>query len=99
MGRLGTARNDRLSAFIAASNTPKRGDDMLITNRYYKITPRPEHLGGGWRLTLYEDGEEMGFGAFPAGEEGYKAAIAEGDAWELEAALPDRTPVSRSKSG
>jgi hypothetical protein len=31
----------------------------------YEITPRPAELGGGWRLRLLEDGEEVGGGAFP----------------------------------
>lgn len=31
----------------------------------YEILPRPEHLGGGWRLRLLEDGEEVGGGVFP----------------------------------
>jgi hypothetical protein len=31
----------------------------------YTITPRPAELGGGWRLRLLEDGEEVGGGVFP----------------------------------
>lgn len=31
----------------------------------YEITPRPNELGGGWRLQLLEDGAEVGGGAFP----------------------------------
>lgn len=31
----------------------------------YEITPRPAELGGGWRLRLLEDGEEVGGGVFP----------------------------------
>ncbi len=31
----------------------------------YEITPRPVHLGGGWRLRLLERGEEVGGGIFP----------------------------------
>ena len=31
----------------------------------YKIKPRPTELGGGWRLYLLEDGEEVGGGVFP----------------------------------
>ena len=33
--------------------------------RGYEITPRPAELGGGWRLRLFEDGEEVGGGVFP----------------------------------
>lgn len=32
----------------------------------FEITPRPAHLGGGWRLRLLENGEEVGGGVFPA---------------------------------
>lgn len=31
----------------------------------YSITPRPDALGGGWRLRLLDDGEEVGGGVFP----------------------------------
>jgi hypothetical protein len=31
-----------------------------------EITARPADLGGGWRLRLLEDGEEMGSRVFPA---------------------------------
>lgn len=31
----------------------------------YEINPRPVELGGGWRLRLLEDGEEVGGGVFP----------------------------------
>lgn len=31
----------------------------------YEISPRPLEVGGGWRLRLLEDGEEVGGGVFP----------------------------------
>lgn len=31
----------------------------------YVIDVRPAELGGGWRLRLLEDGEEVGGGVFP----------------------------------
>lgn len=31
----------------------------------YEITPHPVELGGGWRLRLLENEEEMGGGVFP----------------------------------
>lgn len=34
----------------------------------YKIEQRPDELGGGWRLRLLEDGEEVGGGVFPLDE-------------------------------
>ena len=36
-------------------------------NYTYTITPRRLDAGGGWRLQLLEDGEEVGGGAFPLG--------------------------------
>lgn len=35
----------------------------------YTILPRPDHLGGGWRLRLLEDDEEVGGGVFPVEDE------------------------------
>ena len=31
----------------------------------YDILLRPDDLGGGWRLRLLQDGEEVGGGVFP----------------------------------
>jgi hypothetical protein len=39
----------------------------------YEIEPRPESLGGGWRLRLLEDDEEVGGGVFPDDE--YQDAV------------------------
>ncbi len=59
----------------------------------YEITPRPADLGGGWRLRLIEDGEEVGGGVFPLSEYAtaenaeeaasyaYEDALAEASAW------------------
>ena len=33
--------------------------------RSYEIKERPSNLGGGWILTMFEDGEEMGRGVYP----------------------------------
>ena len=44
-------------------------------NRDFKIVPRLAALGGGWRLTLLENGEEAGGGIFPLPEEGPEAGI------------------------
>jgi hypothetical protein len=35
----------------------------------YEINPRPVELGGGWRLRLLEDGQEVGGGVFPPVED------------------------------
>lgn len=55
----------------------------------YEILPRPVELGGGWRLRLLENGEEVGGGVFPPVEgiedakEALQAAFddAEGEAY------------------
>lgn len=56
--------------------------------RTYEIQPRPEGLGGGWSLKLFEGGEEMGGGVFPPIEsddptfdQAYQDAIDEGENW------------------
>ena len=54
--------------------------------RSYQIDPRPAELGGGWRLRLLEDGEEVGGGVFPAESEAaadaaYAQALEEAESW------------------
>ena len=39
-----------------------------MSEHSYQIDPRPLELGGGWRLRLIEDGEEVGGGVFPLSE-------------------------------
>lgn len=34
-------------------------------SRSYEITEHPRCFGGGWVLTMFEDGEEMGRGYYP----------------------------------
>lgn len=58
-------------------------------NYSYEINPRSVDVGGGWRLRLLEDGEEVGGGVFPPVEgiedakEALQAAFddAEGEAY------------------
>lgn len=53
-----------------------------MRNTYtFEIKPRPEDLGGGWKLSLLEDGEEVGGGIFEAGDDGYADAYNEGEEW------------------
>jgi hypothetical protein len=48
----------------------------MTTVRYsYQIKPRPVELGGGWRLHLLEDEEDVGGGVFPI-EDDKEAGIA-----------------------
>lgn len=65
----------------------------------YQIDPRPADLGGGWRLRLLEDGQEVGGGVFPPAsgdfdgpKEALQAAFEDAEA-EAYAWL-DRTPVN-----
>jgi len=48
----------------------------------YKIDPRPAELGGGWRLRLFEDGEEVGGGVFPPVDTLEDAELAEKAAYD-----------------
>ncbi|QJE00659.1 hypothetical protein HH212_12035 [Massilia forsythiae] len=52
----------------------------------YTITPRPARVGGGWRLQLIEDGQEVGGGVYPMTEEttsedAYQDAMDCGEEW------------------
>ena len=40
-----------------------------MTDYGYAIDPRPADLGGGWRLRLLENGEEVGGGVLGFGEQ------------------------------
>jgi hypothetical protein len=53
---------------------------MSTPNQEYRIEPRPVELGGGWRLHLLEDGEEVGGGVFPASNDEESQAAAYDDA-------------------
>lgn len=44
--------------------------------RTYEIQPRPENLGGGWNLKLFEDGQEAGDGVFPLPKDDPQAGMA-----------------------
>jgi hypothetical protein len=41
----------------------------------YEIKPRPAELGGGWKLTLLQDGQEVGGGVFPVLENDPQAGM------------------------
>jgi hypothetical protein len=49
---------------------------MEKQNRGFEIVPRPAALGGGWKLTLLHDDEEVGGGVFPIPEESPEPGIA-----------------------
>lgn len=43
----------------------------------FEITERSQNVGGGWKLRLIEDGQEVGGGVFPD----YDDALCEADDW------------------
>lgn len=47
--------------------------------RSYEITER--QIDSWWKLTFFEDGEEMGGGIFPPTDDGYQDAIDTGEEW------------------
>lgn len=57
--------------------------------RSYDIEPQPAGLGGGWRLRLFEDGEDAGGGVFSAADitdadamqEAHDEAVERGEDW------------------
>ncbi|MET3109333.1 hypothetical protein AAKU58_004185 [Oxalobacteraceae bacterium GrIS 1.18] len=58
----------------------------------YEINPRPTELGGGWRLRLLEDGEEVGGGVFPIEDENPQQGV---DWWSRLGVLrPNRRNLS-----
>lgn len=48
---------------------------MKEQNRGYDITPRPAALGGGWKLSLFDGGQEAGGGVFPVPEDSPEAGM------------------------
>lgn len=44
--------------------------------RSYELRSRPNDLGGGWKLTLLEDGQESGGGVFPVPADDPQAGMA-----------------------
>ena len=47
----------------------------------FEITPRSLSVGGGWKMQLFEDGQEVGGGVFPAGDDGYRDAYETASQW------------------
>ena len=63
------------------------------TDYRYEIEARDSALGGGWRLRLLEDGEEVGGGVFPLAD---YLADADGDlVLALDLAHADASGVAR----
>lgn len=51
------------------------GKRMKEQDRTYGIVPRSDELGSGWKLSLFEGGQEVGGGVFPVPEECPEAGI------------------------
>ena len=60
-----------------------------MSEHSYQIDPRPLELGGGWRLRLIEDGEEVGGGVFPLWEYATEDNAEEAAKWAYEDALAE----------
>lgn len=80
-------RRRHLLAELAAGHRLPMDDKLDFYD--YVLQPREVHLGGGWKLRLLEDGQEVGGGVFPveisaAAAETWWAAMpqAERMAWE-----------------
>ena len=61
-------------------------EEMLSEDSAYsfEVSPRPDAVGGGWKLTLYEGKEEMGGGVFPPGDDAYSEAYQQGFDWQYQ---------------
>lgn len=57
---------------------------IASTSYSFEVAPRPESVGGGWKLTFYQDKEEMAGGIFPPGDDGYSDAYQEGFDWQYQ---------------
>lgn len=65
----------------------------------YEITPRPANLGGGWRLRLLENGEEIGGGVFPLAEYATAENAEEASSYAYEDALAEASAWLASRPG
>jgi hypothetical protein len=66
-GELNRKRAHLVAELAAGYRLPPNEDEEVNMDCYsYTVEPRPDHLGGGWRLRLIEDGQEVGGGVFPA---------------------------------
>jgi len=73
-----------------------------MKNYSYQIDPRSVEVGGGWRLLLLENGEEVGSGIFPpielVGDElclqiAYDDAMCEASVW-----IKEKKKINRKHS-
>lgn len=74
--------DDLRAGALTAKLAPSRPADRYV----FTITPRAEHVGGGWRLQLFEDGQEVSGGVYPVTDEmtrddAHAEAMADGEAW------------------
>ena len=69
-----------------------------MSERSYQIDPRPLYLGGGWRLRLIENGEEVGGGVFPLSEYATEESAEEAANWAYEVAFAEGSGWLASRS-
>lgn len=68
----------------------------------YEITPRPRALGGGWKLSMLEDDQEVGGGVFPAtvdeaaGIAWWNSMREDERAWHLQQCAPNVATVANA---
>jgi hypothetical protein len=91
----------------AASGAALAGAEQSSLERFgYVITPRAPHVGGGWRLQMLEDGQEVGCSLHPAAsqaetDDAYQEAMEDGEAWLLSRGAADtgETPACFNSLG
>jgi hypothetical protein len=69
-----------------ASAAPAGAQQPAAERFGYTITPRAQHLGGGWRLQLLDGNQEAGGSVYPAAspaesDDAYQEALDDGEAW------------------
>jgi hypothetical protein len=57
-----------VAQFLSPSFDKQEQEEGTMPRYRYEVEPRPLDLGGGFRLRLFEDGEEVGVGGFPLDE-------------------------------
>ena len=57
-----------MAQFLSPSFDKQEQEEGTMPRYRYEVEPRPLDLGGGFRLRLFEDGEEVGVGGFPLDE-------------------------------
>jgi hypothetical protein len=96
------AKGHEVWAAAEEATAPSAPTDSRPEGFAYSIDPRDEQLGGGWRLKLLENGEEVGGGVFPVTpgattDDAYVEACEEGEAW-LQSRLSTDDPIAPTET-